>query len=149
MINTDLWHRTQRDLVLTTSHSRSLISSEPICPCNSETILFSFSCRFEDKYPFSGNFSFGSPSCVHRVFSKEMNAPSASRKKTQIPLWVPNPEAFDSGILSTVKQPTCIHLRVSWHSSSAALSISLHTPVVPAEGDIIKPFIKGSPRRSP
>lgn len=48
MINTDLWHRTQRDLVLTTSHSHSLISSEPICPCNSETILFSFSCRFED-----------------------------------------------------------------------------------------------------
>lgn len=64
MINTDLWHRTQRDLVLTTSHSHSLISSEPICPCNSEIILFSFSCRFEDKYPFSGNFSFGSPSCV-------------------------------------------------------------------------------------
>lgn len=110
MINTDLWHRTQRDLVLTTSHSRSLISSEPICPCNSETILFSFSCRFEDKYPFLGNFSFGSPSCMHRFFSKEMNAPSASRKKTQIPLWVPNPEAFDSGILSSVKQPICVHL---------------------------------------
>lgn len=84
MINTDLWHRTQRDLVLTTSHSRSLISSEPICPCNSETILFSFSCRFEDKYPFSGNFSFGSPSCVHS-FLQGNECPSSKSEENPNP----------------------------------------------------------------
>lgn len=72
---------------------------------------------------FLGKFNFGSLSCIRRLFSKEMNASSASQNKTQAPLWVPNPEVFDSVTLGLpILSTPCSH---SFHSLMCAISTFL------------------------
>jgi len=88
---------------------------------------------------------------MHEFFSNRVNIPSASQKKTQVSLWILKPKAFDSVILlNSVKQFICIYpVVLSCQRFFSTLSISLQSPVVPVEGNIIKPFMTGCSRQLP
>lgn len=125
------------------SQNSSLISHKLISLHNSGIILFSVpeSSRIHCKVHIHGKFNSGSLSCLYRFFSKEINKPFAGQKKPQSPLWIPNPETFYWAAYVILGHGSSF--RVFLH----VLSIRLQSLVIPAEGNIIKPFIKGFSRQ--
>lgn len=108
----------------------------PSSAVNSGIILFSvpISSAIHSEVSIHGKFNFGSLSCLYRYFSKEKNTIFLGQKKPQAPLCLPNP-VLEHGSSS------------QWIFFPTFFSIRLQSCVIPAEGNVIKAFIKGLSRQ--